>query len=166
MSHIASDSDMSTEFANEQVDNLREVMGADTDQDFAKMIGVERSTIAQWRRRNGVPARWAQAILSRSFQKHADEQRFRVFGAGDGYFLVMAALALMATEEFDWEAAGLTEISIGDMRMQKVLRAVSYIAEQASENPVDDFDKCRALVKTLSEPEHRARIKERLGGEW
>ncbi|PAL22661.1 hypothetical protein [Sphingopyxis sp. GW247-27LB] len=157
---------MSTEFANEQVDNLRALLGAETDQDFAQMLGVERSTIAQWRRRKGVPDRWARAIMSRSLQGHVDAQRFRVFGAGDGYFLAMAALAVLPKDAIDFDGAGLTDASLGDVRMQRLLHAVSHVSEVANGEAIDSFAKYENLVARLALPEHRARLEDRLRRDW
>lgn len=104
--------------------------------------------------------------MSRSLQSHVDAQRFRIFGAGDGYFLTMAALALMPKEEFDWDEAGLFEAGVGDMRMEKVLHAASYVIEEAKGETIDSFAKYEALVRRLNTPEHLARIKDRMHGNW
>lgn len=50
--------------------------------------------------------------------------------------------------------------------MQRLLHAVSHVSEVANGEAIDSFGKYEALVARLALSEYRARLEDRLRGDW
>jgi hypothetical protein len=111
------------------VDQLKEALAASTDLSLAKELGVERSTVAQWRRRGALPARY-QAILDADERNRARKdalaaRRF-VYGDGAGMFLVRAALAVIPVQVLDFPE--LSPALRGDHRERAIINVAEFAA--------------------------------------
>lgn len=87
------------------VDKLRSALGAETDIALAQELGVERSTVAQWRRRGSLP-RIYQAILDADqVGKHRAEviaSRQQIFGDSRLMYTLRATLSVIPTSDLDY----------------------------------------------------------------
>jgi len=141
-----------------EVDELRAAVGAETDIALAARLGLERSTVAQWRRRGGVPARYRFMIdpAWRSDVRRGMKQRDRrlVYGDGPGEFLLRAALAVIPQGALD--APHLSPALLGDLRESTIINVVAAALEVCAEalgkarpDNEEDYDR---LVDALCQP--------------
>lgn len=149
------------------VDQLKEVLAVSTDLALAQELGVERSTVAQWRRRRSLPDRY-QMILDADERTNARNnalatRRF-VYGDGPGMFLVRASLAVIPLKILDFPE--LSPALLGDHRERAIINVAKLAAEMC---PVvlskprceseEDYD---LLVSALLAPEHKAKLADAL----
>lgn len=129
MSHRMTDVTCQHE-ANAEVDALRRAVDAASDIRLADKLGVERSTISKWRRR-GLPLRYrfmidpAHSDSVRIGMKKRD--RRRLYGDGQGEFLMRAALAVVPAKLFDFPE--LSPALLGDYRESLLVNVVSAILD-------------------------------------
>lgn len=129
------------------------------------MLGLERSTIAQWRRRGSVPARYGFMLK----MKHRDDVRQgmrhalrrQLYGDGTGRYLLAAALAFIPPAELEF-GEELASGNLGWARESRVLSVVnvvlnacSLVLGKARCQTEADFIK---LMSALEEPEWRKAI--------
>lgn len=117
---------MSTSMSD-KVDQLRKVLGAGSDSALAALLGLERSTIAQWRRREQVPARYRVFIEGgapktvESFVRRSD--RRSVYGDGHGRYILSAALGVIPLHTLDFGE----ELSPGNLGWARESRVMSVV---------------------------------------
>jgi hypothetical protein len=143
-----------------EVDHLVRVLGCRTDQELAARLGLERSTIAQWRRRGGVPRNWHFVLMMEKIEAQTLAARRRIFGDGDGYYIHMAALAIMTASDFHWPE--LSPAQRGAHIEDRILKLSSYIIEVLGERSLRLFHDYENLLRELGTPEHDKRIQELL----
>ena len=133
------------------VDELKTTLGCESDVELADRLGVERSTVAQWRRRNGVPARWHFILKAPADKAARLAARRRIFGDGDGFYIHMAALALLDDERFHWPM--LTPHARGWQVEDWLLRVATYIIEVLGDRTCTSYeDYERLMAELLAEP--------------
>ncbi|QCI93442.1 bacteriophage CI repressor [Novosphingobium sp. EMRT-2] len=115
---------------SDDVDKLRVAVGAQTDLDLAAKLGLDRSTIAQWRRRGQVPVRYRDLVrlpdrvaIDR-YVRSAD--RRGIYGDGVGRFLLSAALANIPPDAMNFDES-LSPPDLGWAREARVLSVVREI---------------------------------------
>ena len=85
--------------AGEDIRVLKETLGVGSDAELAAALGVERSTVAQWRRRGSVPERYFGFLnLEHSVPRLArffNAIRARIFSRPEHTFFLRAALSLL-----------------------------------------------------------------------
>jgi hypothetical protein len=140
------------------VDDLVEALGCRTDQELAARLGLNRTTIAQWRRRGGVPRNWHFVLQMEKLEAQSLAARRRIFGDGDGYYIHMAALALLPGSNLSWPE--LPEAQRGAQIEDQILRLSSYIIEVLGERSLKLFYDYENLVRELQSPEHQERLRE------
>lgn len=144
------------------VDDLKATLRCESDIELADRLGVERSTIAQWRRRGGVPARWHFILKAPAVEAARLAARRRIFGDGDGFYLHMAAIALLDEERFHWPE--LTPAHQGWQVEDWLLRVASYIIEVLGDRTCESLDEYEVLVRELLAPPHPERLRLHLIG--
>jgi hypothetical protein len=109
------------------VEALRARLHARTDMELAERIGVQRSTIAQWRRRGGLPAKYRALI-----RQPSDEEMSAVFyqvtaehvlGDARHRFWLRAALALLPSEYLVAEKGCRIDPSIQERALLRLMYA-------------------------------------------
>jgi Bacteriophage CI repressor helix-turn-helix domain. len=143
-----------------EVDDLVEALGCRTDQELAERLGLNRTTIAQWRRRGSVPRSWHFLMFMEEFEAKALAARRRIFGDGDGYYIHMAALAILTASDFDWPE--LSDAARGAHIQERLLKLSSYIIEVLGDRSLKLFYDYEALVRELGTIEHDERIRQLL----
>lgn len=150
------------------VERLKSALGVSTDQALAQELGLERSTVAQWRRRGSVPAIYREIIAADEVNDArakiiASRQHF--YGDSRMMYLVRAALAYIPSQEFE-DNTDLSAALLGDHR-ERLLLNVGQVVQEAcralfgrsiceSEN---EYDK---LVKALGAEPFSTRIRQAL----
>lgn len=85
--------------ADDQIRALKTVLGVTTDIELARALGVERSSVSQWKRRGGVPKKYAALAGLADGVKEADRlrnsTRHSLFGRTENHYWLKAALAFM-----------------------------------------------------------------------
>ena len=140
------------------VDDLVEALGCRTDQELAARLGLNRTTIAQWRRRGGVPRNWHFVLRMEKLEAQSLAARRRIFGDGDGYYIHMAALALLPATDLSWPE--LSDAQRGAQIEEQILRLSSYIIEVLGERSLKLFYDYENFVRELQAPEHQERMRE------
>ena len=142
---------------SDPVDMLKEVLGVETDLALAEELGLERSTVSQWRRRRSLPRDY-QAILdahaANEARAHVLASRQRLYGDARVMYQIRAALAVIPADELTID--GLAPALIGDHREQ----LIANIAPVVRTACVELFDRptCEteeeylALVELLTSP--------------
>ncbi|MBA4050964.1 MAG: hypothetical protein C0472_03595 [Erythrobacter sp.] len=143
-----------------EVDDLIEALGCRTDQELAARLGLERTAIAQWRRRGGVPRNWHFVLTLEKVEAQTLAARRRIFGDGDGYYIHMAALAILTASDFDWPE--LSHAARGAHIEDRILKLSSYIIEVLGERSLKLFYDYENLLRELGTIEHDKRIRELL----
>jgi transcriptional regulator with XRE-family HTH domain len=114
---------------NEPVDALKDVLGVASDQELASVLGLERSAIAQWRRRKSIPARYRLLLDSTRRRK---EFRYAVrrllYGDSEGRYLLAATLAWIPASKFDMPKS-LSPANVGWTRETLILNVAEAIIE-------------------------------------
>jgi hypothetical protein len=146
------------------VDELKEALGLLTDIDLASRLGVERSTIAQWRRRQKVPQHWHFVLANEGIEDRLLATRRQVFGDGHGHYVMMAALAILDVEDLDW-ADWLMPMAVGHSRLERILLACSYVIDALAGAQCSSQSDYESLVARLMTPEHKDGLKMRLAKE-
>lgn len=146
------------------VDELKEALGLLTDIDLASRLGVERSTIAQWRRRQKVPQHWHFVLAKEAIEDRLLATRRQVFGDRNGHYVIMAALAILDLEDFDW-ASFLMPQAVGSARLDRILLACSYVIDALAGTQCSSQSDYESLVMRLLTPEHREGLRKRLAKE-
>jgi len=136
------------------VDDLKSALDCETDIALAERLGVERSTVAQWRRREGVPKGWHFVLKIKDVEAQSLAARRRLFSDGDGYYIQMAALSVLEPTQFDWPM--LTADGRGQHIQQWILKAASYVIQVLGSRNCDTLADYEQLVRELNRPEHRA----------
>lgn len=112
------------------VDKLRTAIGVKTDTALADELGLERSTVAQWRRRGSLPQAY-RAILDAHANNQARVQilasRQRLYGDPRIMYQVRAALAVIPDDALD--PGDLTPSLIGDHREQLIANVAPVVRE-------------------------------------
>jgi hypothetical protein len=142
------------------VDDLVQALGCRTDQELAARLGLNRTTIAQWRRRGGVPRNWHFVLQMKKLEAQSLAARRRIFGDGDGYYIHMAALAILTASDFDWPE--LSQAERGAHIEDRILKLSSYIIEVLGERSLKLFYDYENLLRELRTPEHAKLIQELL----
>lgn len=140
------------------VDDLKRALASDTDLALADRLGVERSTVAQWRRRGSVPARWHFVLKMKEVEVQSLAARRRIFGDGDGYFIQIVALALLDHSAFEWSE--LMPYARGGQIQEWVLKAAGYVIHALGDRSCNSYAECEVLVSELTQGEHPRAIKD------
>lgn len=140
------------------VDELKTALGCDTDIALAERLGVERSTIAQWRRRTGVPKGWHFVLKLKDVEVQSLAARRRLFGEGDGYYIQMAALALLDVTRFDWPE--LAPSARGGMMQDWIVKAAAYVIRVLGDRTCNSHREYEALLFELNSPDHRVGLQQ------
>lgn len=140
------------------VDELKTALGCDTDIALAERLGVERSTIAQWRRRAGVPQGWHYVLKLKDVEIQSLAARRRLFGDGDGYYVQMAALALMDAIHFDWPGVGAR--GQGYLIQEWIIKTAAYVIQVLDGRTCNSYLEYEDLFSELSRPEHREGLRQ------
>ncbi|MET0369773.1 MAG: hypothetical protein ABW039_00195 [Sphingobium sp.] len=146
------------------VDDLREVLLAETDMRLAEKLGLERSTIAQWRKR-GVPKRYHFLMEMRGdpqLEARDLAARRRIFGDGDGGFIMEAAIGFVPLAAFDMPSE-FTPGAAGYMRMETIMVAARYILDVLGDRRCETTDDYIALLRELDSDGHADAIAGRIG---
>lgn len=150
------------------VDALKVAVGAETDLGLAAKLGLERSTISQWRRRGNIPFRYRfmldpqrQDSVQRGM-KHRD--RRQLYGDGDGHYLLRAALAVLPAAELDFPE--LSPALLGDFRESTLVNVISAVLDvcqrelgKARPSSEQDYEH---LVNELMKPAGQQRLRRAL----
>lgn len=116
---------------NDLVDQLRDALHVDTDVALAQELGVERSTVAQWRRRGSLP-RMYQAILdAEAVGNHRAEiiaSRQQLFGDSRLMYTLRAALAVIPSDYLDYPE--LSPSLQGDARECVIANVARFVQRQ------------------------------------
>lgn len=113
-----------------ELEQLRELVGVDTDIALAAKLGVDRSTISQWRRRGQVPQRYREMLIKsigRELNGYDPSQRSAarraIYGDGDGRYILAAALAVTRLDALDFG----TELGPGNCGWARESRILSVV---------------------------------------
>lgn len=146
------------------VDQLRSALGAETDLALAQELGVERSTVAQWRRRGSLPRIYqsildAEAVGNRRAEVIASRQQ--LFGDSRLMYTLRAALAVIPTNSFDYPE--LSPALRGDVREGILANVVRVVQKQCRilfdrPNCVNEAEYDR-LIEALMGDEAQTQIK-------
>lgn len=140
------------------VDALKQAIGVETDLALAAKLGLDRSTVAQWRRRGMVPARYRfiadpsrQDDVRRGFK---NRDRRELYGDGNGEYLLRAALAVVPVSALDFPE--LSPALLGDYRESTLINLLSVVlevcAQQLGKPRPESEEDYEALVEALSRP--------------
>ena len=150
---------------SDPVGKLKQVLNVDTDLDLARMLGLERSAIAQWRRRGNIPLRYRDLIdpagqaLTRERIKRAD--RRSIYGDGQGRYILSAALAFIPTHALEFDCV-LSRANLGwerEARLINVVQVVLAACEAKFGKPrCESENEFLQLISALEEPEYHAQI--------
>jgi hypothetical protein len=140
------------------VDDLKRALASDTDLGLAERLGVERSTIAQWRRRGSVPNRWHFVLKMKAVEAQSLAARRRIFGDGDGYFIQIVTLALLDPSRFDWPE--LAPHARGTHIQDWILRVAGYVIKILGDRTCNSHAECEALVHELTHGSHPQALKD------
>ncbi|KPP90681.1 hypothetical protein [Erythrobacter sp. HL-111] len=86
--------------------------------------------------------------------------RRRIFGEGDGYYIHMAAIAVLERSQLDWPM--LEPHARAAQIEDRLLRAASYIVEVLGDRPLKLYYDYEGLVRELMAQEHQEALRERL----
>lgn len=149
---------------SDPVEKLKAVLDVQTDIALAAMLGLERSTIAQWRRRGSVPVRY-RTFLDPKYPEDAREilktgDRRLVYGDGPGEMLMRAALAAVPLSELEGE--NLSPEMLGHHREGMLINIVALAIDLCSEvlgKPrVESEGEYSWLVTELLDPSNAERL--------
>jgi hypothetical protein len=136
------------------VDRLREALGVETDSALAAELGLERSTVAQWRRRGSLPKPYQAILDAHSVNKHRAQiraSRQKLYGDPAVMYLLRAALAIIPINKL--EADFLSPGLLGDLREQVIANVGPVIREACNElfqrpycTSEDEYDRLVELV--------------------
>lgn len=111
----------------DMVDQLKLALGAATDVALARELGLERSTVAQWRRRKSLPDIYKEIVDAHEVgeaRSAALAARRFLYGDGKAMFLVRAALAVIPLEKMDYNF--LSESLLGDHRERLIINVAQF----------------------------------------
>jgi hypothetical protein len=147
------------------VDALKAALEVQTDLALAARLGLERSTIAQWRRRGSVPTRYR--FMLQSERRESLKQGWRiadrrqVYGDGDGRFILSAALACVPTEAFEFPKA-FSSANVGWARESLLMNVVQVVLkacrEELGKATCESHDEFVQLVAVLDRPDYQEAI--------
>jgi transcriptional regulator with XRE-family HTH domain len=92
--------------AGEDINTLKSALGVSTDVELARKLGIERSTVAQWKRRGSVPSKYAYLISLAEFPSEAERNlnavRHHLLGRSERQWFLKAALAFLPYFKDAW----------------------------------------------------------------
>lgn len=151
------------------VDQLKLALGAATDSALARELGLERSTVAQWRRRKSLPDIYKEIIAAHEIGEArvaAVAVRRFIYGDGKGMFLVRAALAVIPLEKMDYDF--LSDSLLGDYRERLIVNVAQFASLVCSHlfgRPrCDNEREYIALVNAMLSPEFARGLRIALDG--
>src|SRR3569623_456723 len=115
---------------NDPVDQLKAALGVETDIALARELGLERSTIAQWRRRGALPALYRGIIDAGERAASlavALAARQQVYGDSRAMYLLRGALAVIPAGLLDFPE--LSAHLLGDHRERLLLNVARVVQE-------------------------------------
>lgn len=117
--------------ADEQVDLLKARFGAATDQDLAARMGVERSAVAQWRKR-GVPKKYRYVMAHATVVDQItallrDGLRVQFLGRAENQYFLKAALGMFEAAEGE-----TSDPVLKGVEREAVLLGLMSVAAQAT----------------------------------
>lgn len=142
------------------VDKLRDFLNASSDSALAAMLGVGRSTVSQWRRREQLPARYLGLIQAPSSEDIKNRirrsDRRSVYGDGNGRYVLSAALAFIPLHSLDF-GEQLSPGNIGwarESRIIYVVQAVLRVCQQIfGKQRCESHDEYIRLMRALETEE-------------
>lgn len=147
-----------------EVDQLRAAIGVETDLALAAELGLDRSTVAQWRRRGSLSARYRQfleELRTAEYQGLRLAVRRQVYGDSSGRYLFSAALGVIPTERLDLPPS-FGEANVGCSRESLILNVIEAVIEIAKEvlgKPrCDNEAEFMSLSRAMDEPANRQLI--------
>ena len=109
--------------SSEDIRLIKAALGVASDVELAKALGVERSTIAQWKRRGSVPGKYFGALNLDSnpsrLARYFNAIRVKLFGRPEHHYFLRAALAFLP--ETLAAPQGVSSAALGDLREEPVL---------------------------------------------
>ena len=85
--------------AGEDITELKNALGVSTDVELANKVGIERSTVAQWKRRGSAPSKYAYLLDIAEFPSQAERTlnavRHHLLGRAEHQWFLKAALAFL-----------------------------------------------------------------------
>lgn len=150
------------------VDALKKALSIGSDIGLAEHLGLERSTIAQWRRRGSLPARY-KFMLDPKYSVDVwtgSRIRFRreVYGDGYGRYLLAAALAFIPSDRLEWPE--LSSANLGMAREARILNVVIVVLDVCSQtlgkSRCENEEEFLKLMEALKSDEAQAAIAESL----
>lgn len=156
----------------EAIRALKAALDVNTDVELANALGIERSAVAQWKRRGGVPAKYMMMIGEdpKRFARAWDAVRHHLLGRVENHYFLRAGLAFLPQELPT--PAGASKADLGEIREQTLLelmnlaQIVTYdrLEKRYCESEEDYAFLVRAME--VAEREVIALILERNAGEW
>lgn len=100
--------------ADDEIRSLKVVLGVTTDVELARALGVERSSISQWKRRGSVPRKY-RALLGlegrvAEANRVLNTTRHTLFGRTENHYWLKAALAFLPDQFRDRNNASLADL--------------------------------------------------------
>lgn len=103
--------------ADDQIRALKTVLGVASDIELARALGVERSSVSQWKRRGAVPKKYAALAGLEAAVQDADRlknaTRHNLFGRTDNHYWLKAALAFLPANLPEGRNSSLANIGSG-----------------------------------------------------
>ena len=150
---------------SDPVEELKAAVGAQTDIELAARLGLERSTIAQWRRRGQVPVRYRDLVkLPGTVQidryvRSAD--RRSIYGDGSGRYILSACLAMTPLHALDF-GEDLSPANVGWAREARILSVARVVLEVCTilfgKPRCETEEEFLRLMSALEQPDTKAHI--------
>lgn len=148
------------------VDALKIALEVETDLALAARLGLDRSTIAQWRRRGSIPVRYRFMLKPESREsikrgwRHAD--RRQIYSDGGGRFILSAALGCIPTAAFDFPDS-FSPANIGWSRESLIVNIVQVVLkacrEELGKAACESHDEFIQIMTVLDRAEYREAVR-------
>jgi hypothetical protein len=122
--------------SNDAIRALKAALEVKTDVELAKALGIERSTVAQWKRRGGPPEKYMMMIGEdpKRFARAWDAVRHHLLGRVENHYFLRAGLAFLPKDLPTPPNASKAEL--GQIREQMLL-ALMNLAQITTYNRLE-----------------------------